>query len=76
MSHRSRINDSSLFRKECKEILGKKNDVRPPSNDKIINNNSSINRNNLLDSEDGDDKDNDDEEGGIELDEDAEAMIK
>ena len=70
------FNDSTLFRKECKEILGKKeNDISPINNDKIINNNSSINKNNLLDSEDDDDyddKDNDDDEGGIELDEDAE----
>ena len=70
------FNDSSIFRKECKEILGKKeNDSKAINNDKAANNNiSTINKNNLLDSDDDDydDKDNEDEEGGIELDEDAE----
>ena len=70
------FNDSSMFRKECKEIIGKKeNDIRTIGNDKNNNNNIiTTNKNNLLDSDDDDydDKDNDDDEGGIELDEDNE----
>ena len=68
-------NDSAKFRKECREILDKKeNDIIVIEDNKKINNNNyilSTNKNNIIGLEDDEDEEKDnDEEEGIELDED------